>query len=348
MKRTVCFLSARNLGDAVIHADFVRALARYDYADKYVVWTFKAASFAFADIPNCELVFSDFPMGATRNAFFKSAGLGFLSAVRYIRSLHPDETIELISDVRERFAAKLLGAGLNRSLDWAEGHPFRRHSRMTRHHVRNWATIQVSTDNLYAAFASGLQALVAEPNAQFSPGIDWPSLAIVAAQGGTIGIHPSASVPHKLWPDASWAELMVAIQTAYPGIRFVLFGATSERGALESISARVQALPVEIVTGSLKDFKQRLGAVDVLIGLDSFSVHLAQSLQVPSVVLVGANNPRLFAPPGGKIVMNRGSCVYQPCNGKPQCQGTDFEYVCMRSIGPGQVLQRLQEPGPGV
>ena len=341
MKRTVCFLSARNLGDAVIHADFVRSLVRYGYADKLIVWTFKAAAFAFADIPNCDLVFSDFPMGATRNAFFKNAGISFLSAVRHIRSRHPDETIELVSDVRERFAAKLLGAPVNYSLDWAENHPFRRHSRTSKRPNGSWTTIPASIDNIYAAFTAGLQHLVRQPDAGFSPNIKWQTLAAIAASQGTIGIHPSASMPHKLWPDAYWADLISSIHADYPAIRFVLFGAPADRTGLEHITTRVRDLPVEIVTGSLREFKTRVADVAVLVGLDSFSVHLAQSLGLPSVVLVGSNNPTLFSPPGSRIAITPGSCLHQPCNGKPRCVSTEFEYACMKSIAPAQVVRIL-------
>jgi heptosyltransferase III len=86
-----------------------------------------------------------------------------------------------------------------------------------------------------------------------------------------------------------------------------------------------------------------VASLDALIGLDSFSVHMASSLGVPTVLLNGPNDPRVFSPLSSRVVNCPGVCPAQPCFGRPSCAGTDHEYVCMQSIPTQQVLQQIDQ-----
>jgi len=343
--RTLCFLSARNLGDAVFHADFVRALTAAGYAERVIVWTFAQAAFLFEDIAGCEIVISDFPMGATIRDFARGGFVSFLSAVRRIRSERPTETLELVADVRERWACRLLGAPLDLAPAFAPGHPFRRHSRMGRFRPSSFVTIPADVTSLYDSYDLVLAALLGPDRASFARRPAWP---LPFHCEGTdrprrIGIHPFASQACKLWPQAHWLALLDGLRARVPGVRIVLFGAPSDRAGLEQLDRQAGARS-EIVTGSLREFRERLRDVDLLVGLDSFSVHLANSQGVPAMVLVGPNDPRLFTPPGARAVTSEGHCLHQPCGGKPKCLGTSFEYACMRTITSAQVLDKIAAP----
>lgn len=332
--RTLCFVSSRNLGDAVIHADFVRALAAANYADRYIVWTFPQAAFLFEGIKACETICSDFPMGSTIRAFVQGGFRSFWSAVRRIRRERPTETLELVSDFRERWVCGLLGASRNVSPEWEPGHPFRKHSRMGRFNPSALVTIPATVTGVYAAYDLVLSALVGTGHTAFSPKPTWPS------SPEHIGIHPFASAPCKLWPQLHWLSLIDKLHGEYPRANLVLFGSPSDRGILEEL-ARQTDERTEIFTASLREFKAKLQGIDLLIGLDSFSVHLAHSQRVPTIVLVGPNDPQLFTPPGAKAVTHPGRCVHQPCAGKPKCIGSSFEYICMNSISPTQVVNKI-------
>jgi len=340
--RTVCFLSARNLGDAVIHADFLKALVASRYASRYIIWTFPQAAFLFEGIKQCDVVCSDFPMGATIQSFIRGGFRSFWAAVRRIRSEHPTETLELVSDIRERLVCRLLGAGRNLFPAWEVGHPFRSYSRMGRFQQAALVTIPKTVTSLYAAYDMVLSVLIGSGHAPFSPKINWPLLSICAPSEwhGQLGIHPFASVPFKLWPEHHWLSFLNALRVTYPNTRVVLFGSPADRGNLESLARRAGG-GIEIFAASLGEFKARLLGVDLLIGLDSFSVHLAQSQGVPALILVGPSDPRLFNPPGAKSIACLGSCIHQPCGGRPKCIGTSFQYACMSSITPTQVLEEI-------
>lgn len=342
----LCFLSARNLGDAVFHADFLRALVRAGYAERYIVWTFREAAFLFEGLEHCTIFTSDFPIGATMRRFAQGGFVSFWSTLRRIRRERPTETLELVSDIRERWTCRLIGAERDLSPAWAPGHPFRAHNRMGRFKPSSLVTIPATTVNLYAAYDLVLQALVGPTRGSFAPAPQWPA-ALTAGRDDAplrIGIHPSASARCKLWPQSHWLRLIDGLLARYPNATFTFFGAPSERSDLEPLAAR--AGPVaSISTTSLKAFASELDQLDLLIGLDSFSVHLANSKGVPAIVLVGPNDPRLFSPPGARDVVHPKACIYQPCGGRPRCIGTDFQFACMTAITPDEVLARIA-PAP--
>jgi len=331
---SVCFISARNLGDAVAHADFLRRLQLAGFASRWIVWTFSQAAFLFENLPNCKIVCSDFPIGSTGRSFLKGGFRSFLKAVHQLRKLKPNATLDIIGDYRERLACLLLGAPLNLSPEWETGHPFRHHIRVLPFKSGRPLTVPMTELNLYAAHDRMLRTLV--PEASSKPGLPVRD-SLREGQALNIGIHPSASAPFKLWPHAHWARLIDLLSERFPGSRFTLFGAPSERARLEHMAASIQP-PHEIFTASLREFRQRLAETDLLVGLDSFSVHLAHSQGVPSVVLVGANDPRIFTPPSARAVTHPGRCEYQPCGGRPKCLATDFEFSCMTSIEPLEAL----------
>lgn len=327
---TLCFVSARNLGDAVFHAEFLKALIADGFAPSCVVWTFPAARFLFQSIDHCEVVTSAFPMGATIGSFLRGGVVSFLRAAWKLRRRRPAATLELVSDVRERVACRLVGAPRHLTPQWEPGHDFRRHIRGLPHR-KSALSIPAEAKNVYAAYDRLLWAMLGHGSQAFSGRLT----RVSAAEECLIGVHPSASAACKLWPEPYWIALLAAIARRRPNAHFLLFGAAANRAGLEALRARVANLHVDVITSSLPEFRHRLAHATVLVGLDSFSVHLAHSLGVPSVVLVGANDPALFSPPSSVAVYRESDCPFQPCGGKPRCAGTSFQYACMKAIAPG-------------
>jgi heptosyltransferase-3 len=337
-KRSVCFLSARNLGDAVIHADFIRALCKLGFAEKYIIWTFPEAAFLFSDIKNSQVICSYFPMGASRIMFFKTWGKSFFSGLRTIKSQHPFCTIDFISDIRERIVCMLLRSATNYHLEWENGHCFRNYARISPFRSKKGFKIPIELINLYDVYKAFLRNITNHNNLDFTFNIDWPfPVGNRNEWCGQIGIHPFASKECKLWPMSNWLSLINSLNTLLPKANFVLFGSNSDRAALVNMKLELNK-DVDLFTGTIMDFKSYLKHVDMLIGLDSFSVHMAQSQGVPSVMISGPNMPELAKPPSCRVVTNYGTCDIQPCNGKPKCIGTSDEFSCMSSISSNKVI----------
>lgn len=335
----LCFVSARNLGDAVIHADFLRTLLARGYAERCVVWTFPQAAFLFEDIHCCTVVVSKFPMGATVRSFFTRGIPGFCAALGQIRKMRPNETLELVSDVREQTVCALVGAERNLSIFWERDHPFRRHIRVNPFRSHGFVTIPTNLVGLYDAYALALDSLLGSTPRDAAPtSTAWRHRhRAPRPEAMRIGIHPFASLPCKQWPEKRWIDLVGALQIRLPATQIVLFGSPTDRPVLLRMKTEILG-DVELFTRSLPDFRTRLQTIDLLIGLDSFSVHMAHSAGIDPIILVGPNDPRLFTPPHAIALTKPGVCPHQPCGGNPKCLGTLDEYICMTSILNSDVM----------
>jgi heptosyltransferase III len=336
-KQTLCFISARNLGDAVIHACFLKKLIALNPSQITTVWTFAQAKFLFENLPNCQVICSDFPMGASMKSFSKGGWKGFLRAFWQVFKARPKTVVELVSDCRERFISFCLLPRKRVYIHWRRGHPFRQHN-----HIPPWSggasvSIAAHDASIYSAYNRLFQTITQSEAVVFA---DQNRLERGVNQRQTVGLHPFASAPFKLWPMARWRELIEALTAQSCDV--VIFGAPSDMPQLQ-VLASVSAGQVEVFAKPLAAFMQRVASLDALVGLDSFSVHMASSLGVPTVLLNGPNDPRVFSPLTSRVVNRPGVCPAQPCFGRPSCVGTGHEYVCMQSIETHQVRQQIDQ-----
>jgi heptosyltransferase-3 len=332
-----CLIVARNLGDAVIQSGFLLALASRGYAKRYIAWVRPQVAFLFRDIPDCEVVCSQFPVG-TAKRFAGTEIIRFVRAAWRIHRLHPDVSIDLIGDMRERMFARLIGAARHLHLGWADGHPF---NRLIRNHLgrgRPLLTVPVETSNVYAAHRLMLDALAPARCASVGP---------VASPGPEcgrthlrVGVHPLASQACKLWPVENWRTLIGALLSS--GAAVCVFGAPSERAVLLDIMSGL-ADRVTMITEDIELFAQHLAQIDVLVGLDSFSVHLGWRLGVRSVMINAGNPPDLWnAPSLSRVLGGAGGCPHYPCYNVPRCVGSSREYACVKSTTPEAVLDAIR------
>jgi heptosyltransferase-3 len=326
-QRTVlCFIAARNFGDIALSASAFRELAGRGFAEDIIVWTRAPMGFLFEGIPNCTVVYSSFPVGTFNKRSVREI-LGFLREAMEVRRMRPTISLDMVGDFRERLFARLICSRQHLHIGWSPDHPYQGIIRNPFGHGHPSLVVGPETPNVYAGYARFVDALLRAAGLSDSPG---PQLVARERSGPvTVGLHPSASQECKVWPAADWVLLTQQL-LAY-GIDLVAFGAESERSSLESMFAPFGA-QVRISTGSIPEFAQELAQLDVLVGLDSFSVHMAENVGTPSVMLVGPNDPVLFAPPRATVISSSGGCAAWPCFNRPTCQGTAGEYVCIRSI----------------
>lgn len=333
---SACLICARNLGDAVIQSMFFRQLVVRGFAKHYYVWTRPQVAFLFADIPGCEVIGSQFPVGTSKQ--FDRAGIaGFLKGVVRLRRIRPSVTLDLIGDVRERMFAWLAGSREHLHIGWAPGHPFASIIRNPFGIGRPACVVPVERANVYQAHRDFLDALtVAVPQIPASPH-DLP----VSSTLRRIGLHPFASQDCKLWPDAQWRELAEVLQRE--GAEVVAYGAPSDRSRLEEIFGGLSQ-PPPLITGSLRSFADEVAKLDLMIGLDSFSVHMAERQGVRSVMLNACNHPTLWQPPRGVSVSKSGGCAVHPCMNVPVCESGSSPHVCIRSVSLDDVREAVKQP----
>jgi heptosyltransferase-3 len=328
MEELVCLIAGRNLGDIVMQGDVFKRLALRGFARAYMVWTRPQAAFLFADMPDWRIVTSQFPIG-TNKQFSVAAAFGFWRAARVIRGFRPSATLDLVGDFRERSIARLVGAKRHIHIGWAREHPINRLHRNPIGVGQPEMVVPADVHNVYAAYDLFVEHLA--PALKHAPANQLPPEKPPKSQ--RVGLHPFASQECRLWPKSSWQEL--AHRLVSQGVEVIAFGAVPDGPALKELFTDDT---VTLSIGSLASFGAQLATVDVLVGLDSLSVHMAQHVGVRSVMINGANNHQIWAPPNSRVLAKSGGCQTYPCYNKPRCRGTRGEYACIRSITVEEVL----------
>jgi heptosyltransferase-3 len=128
------------------------------------------------------------------------------------------------------------------------------------------------------------------------------------------------------------------------GNDLVLFGAPRECGRLQADFAdEIKDMKIAVVAGDIAGFRANLSQVDLLIGMDSFSVHLAYALSLRTVVLYGPSDRRILAPPGSLGISAGHLCDDYPCNYKYPCRNQTREYICCRGIEVDAVIDAVEQ-----
>lgn len=154
-----------------------------------------------------------------------------------------------------------------------------------------------------------------------------------------VGIHLGAAFgPSKLWLADRFAALCDALNAE--GISAVLLGSPGEA----ALASRIQALSASRVPSLAgRDAPELLpgllARLDLLVGGDTGTAHLAAALGVPVVTLFGPTDPRLTRPlgAGSVTIWKRPPCA--PCF-LSRCP---IDHVCMRSITVEEVLEKIRE-----
>lgn len=333
-------LCSRHMGDAVIASGLVNSLRIHNpqlainiCGRPQLEEVMRAFGFSG------EYIEAEFPIfGHHRRD--KASVVAAYKSLRRICNDSYDYCINTIGDTRENLLGKLTGAAWNIAPIWERGHIFK--NKITDMGAAFFTdcgvTIPVRYANFYDAMAYFLKRLGV-------PALEWPRLSTERCQTTdqvSIGIHPGASHASRHWPMEQWQ--LLSHQLLSRGYRVTVFGSPSERDLLFDVFGRNRAARgLTVVAGGISDFIAGLAATNVLIGMDSFSVHAAYALGVSTVVLNGSADPAIFTPPGGVAVSAGALCSRYPCYYAYPCQGTPEEYICVREIDTRAVLRALDE-----
>ncbi|MDP3182779.1 MAG: glycosyltransferase family 9 protein, partial [Desulfobaccales bacterium] len=132
-----------------------------------------------------------------------------------------------------------------------------------------------------------------------------------------LALHPTGSDPYKWWPAKSFAALGNFLYEAY-GAALLIISGRQDRQIAEDLAARMSG--PTLVTGgsySLLTTAALLNQCRLLVANDSGPLHMALALGVPSIALIGADDPRRIGPYGvewGAYLHKREQvCDLDPC-----------------------------------
>jgi heptosyltransferase-3 len=339
--RKILVIQGRNLGDAVIDTSLINSLGASYPGTQLQLFTRPTFKDVFRDNPYITAQhYAHFPMGTAKQLDWRGVH-HLMRQIMRLRRERYDLCVNTAGDFRENLIGWLIRPRENVGPIWPQQH--RRSKRQLRPGLlkllNHGVAIPAEVWNVYdiqmeLAHALGCCRLE-------GPRLFGVQRSGCAAAKPIIGIHPLASQPSKLWAWSKWRELISWLVNS--GFCVWVFCAAQEReGVRRELCTPANAANVQLQVGSLREFFRALAEVEVLIGLDSFSIHAACALDVPSVVLNGANDIAIWTPPKSEAVSKGEICPFFPCYNKPRCLRTPRQYECMEVIRTQNVLACMQ------
>ena len=165
-----------------------------------------------------------------------------------------------------------------------------------------------------------------------------------------IALHPGSGLYSiaRRWPMESFVELARRLHE-HTGAAIVVIGGR-EDGALAdcllSQLGRPDWATLQAHTGTPRDLAETLAGSDLFVGNDSFPMHLAVALKIPTVAIFGPSNVRAWGPyaPGAglAVAIRRGDLPCSPCVYRGHALGTPAgcpERPCLNQLPVSSVLR---------
>lgn len=333
-------LQCRNLGDAIISTGLINSLGQ-SFPDAVLdIFTRPQFSCIFENNPHIHRIhYADFPMGTTKNFTFRSVWT-LLRQIRKLRKENFDSCIDVVGDFRENCICKMIHPKKTISLSWPRSHPYRRLIRKGGFQTPNdYISVPESLHNIYDIMNYVAAQLGCSQPAP--PQLYPENPAPVQSKSKIIALHPMASQRCRQWAFDKWISLAGELRKS--GFFVRIFCAPREKNLVEDkFAVLLNADTVEVIAETLGRFFEILSGCSLLIGLDSFSIHAAFALHIPRIMLNGANDYRVWAPPGTTVIAKNDVCPDYPCFNKPTCIARKNEYVCINSITVEDVLEAVR------
>jgi ADP-heptose:LPS heptosyltransferase len=155
-----------------------------------------------------------------------------------------------------------------------------------------------------------------------------------------VAVFPGASLAEKRWPTENYCKIVKGLQGK--GLGVVIVGGESECEVAGIIEAETGCTNLSGKT-SFTETGGVLSNMDLLISGDSALLHLAASLEVPTVSLFGPSNPQKWSPQGEqhRFLQKEFECV--PCSRYGHIPPCPHNVKCLNSLAPEDVLDAALE-----
>ncbi len=154
-------------------------------------------------------------------------------------------------------------------------------------------------------------------------------------------VHLTSSNIAKQWP-SSHAKHLVEWLLTRKDCHVHCLGAPSDAPLYESLKTSILSAyrkRVHIHCGqfSLLESMAFLKQMNLVVGVDSGTLHMAAATGVPVVALFGPMNALKWGPPNSRIVQQALAC--RPCDLAKPCH---FDFACMKDLQPEAVIETIR------
>ena len=130
----------------------------------------------------------------------------------------------------------------------------------------------------------------------------------LAKRENWLALHPGSGSEGKNWPEQNWRKLVAHLLNHSP-LNLLLVGGEAEGAQLQRLAKDLLAERVQIAQHvPLHELAPRLAKCNGYVGHDSGVTHLASALGLPTLVLWGKSDEKIWRPLGEKVrVLNQHS-----------------------------------------
>lgn len=157
-----------------------------------------------------------------------------------------------------------------------------------------------------------------------------------------IVLHLTSSNAAKQWP-VTEARKLADWLLSRPNFHIHGLGATSDAPVYEALRAELSGgddararLHNHAGTLSLTESLAFLARMDLVVGVDSGTLHMAAAVGTPVIALFGPMDERKWAPPGAQVITQPMAC--RPCNLAAPCR---HAFACMRDLHAEAVIETI-------
>jgi len=304
---------------------------------KWVIWTKPEFTPLFELMSFDNLITAEFPIAGGLPRVLKGGWIALIKSIWILRGLKIDASIDFIGDARESFLGMLINSKRHYSPKWSSSHWMHHLIWGIRAPGVTYLSVNHNDERVYEFIPSFLSELMGleltyETNSQ--------SEKLVFNSPPKIAFHPYSSQAFKQWPTQHWIAL-AKLLSQYTTSPSTLCSSSEENEAKRQFGASAPLITI-ITCDSLAQLITEIKNCDLLIGVDSFLVHLASALGKKTIVINAGNLPQWWAPPNSFAIGQSGGCSYYPCSNEPKCIGKTTESICIKSITPEQIMAAIQ------
>lgn len=154
-----------------------------------------------------------------------------------------------------------------------------------------------------------------------------------------IGLHPGANEVSYRWNSLSFAKLAEILNTEYKAKIVITGGKKDENLGKEIVD--LTNIPIISVCGkfSLEETFALIERLNLLISVDTGITHIASALKIPTIVLFGPGDPRIWRPYGNNHLLIQKDIECIACK-SPYCMNS--KHYCMELIKVEDVLEAVK------
>lgn len=283
------------------------------------------------------IITAQFPIAGGVPKFIKGGWVSLINSIIKLRKSNIDISLDFIGDTRESFLGVLIGSKKHYSPKWNLEHWMNKLIWRTKVPSVQYLPVFAQDNWVYGFIPKLLSSVLGIP---ISNRVNTSLINSELNTSTKIAFHPYSSQAFKQWPTQNWISLSKFLneRSITPAIICASHEAKEAHqqfGHLEQLLSIIECPSIDRLIAAIKQ-------IDVLIGVDSFLVHLASALGKKTIVINAGNLPQWWAPPNSQAIGQSGGCNYYPCFNEPKCLGAPEESACIKSISAEHVLKALE------